>query len=1183
MFILASLFQNLINRYFQAEARRALLFQEVSNLEALAFWRVLVDSLPQEVAVVDRRGFVVAANAQWLRSAAPLCEGMERIGFGENLIDALRARAAGDAGDARQMLAGLEAALAGEKEEFRLDYALDEGRQGQWFVLEARRMPLDPPALLICRRDVTAERRDYASALQESERRERRRSAELQAIFDAAPIGLSLAQNASGDHIRGNPALERMMGVPSGGELSKAAAQSGPFRVYRGGVELSVSELPMQRAVRGEAVGGDIYDIRRGDGRVVTVMATAMPLYDELGAPSGAVGAFMDITQIRRAEAALRESEQRFRSLVEAYAQSVWETDAAGVAVGDSPSWRADTGQTLEEWLGAGWLTAVHPEDRARAERDWREVVSKRRNYDGEFRLRNAAGGWRWANVRATPIIDENGEVRKWTGMTIDIDARKQAEAALRASEERYRESEARLERALEAANAGVWELTPATGAFEASARAMALHGLPPDLPMDEAHALAAIYAEDRPLVEAALERTLATGEPFKVELRASQPDGSLRWLSTTAELRGEGDTRRLVGLVQDIDDRKRQEDALRENKFRLYLALDSGNIGIYEWRLGSGELICDDRMRLQWGMAPGEHPTYAAFLNGLHPNDRARVQAEVDRSLDPETGGRFQAEYRILTLDQQIEKWILATGTVFFEAGRAVRMVGTTQDVSQRKRAEIERQKFVSLAEQSVEFIGICDLSLAPIYVNPAGVRIAGLKSVEEAMGLSVRDFFFPEDHAFVFDEFFPRVLQEGNGSVEIRLRRFDTGEAVWMLYNVFFLCDADGAPNGLATVSLDITSRKRAEEALKAADRRKDEFLATLAHELRNPLSPICNASHVLLAASNLSERHQKLVGMIARQAGHLSRLVDDLMEVSRITRGKIELKMQRVDLADVLRHAIETIQLTIQRAGHELRVDLPATPMALEGDPVRLAQVFTNLLDNAAKYTEGGGVISLTAAPVGDQALVTVSDSGVGIPAEMLPHVFDLFTQVDRSLGRAQGGLGIGLSLVKNLLELHGGTVEARSDGLGRGSAFVVRLPLVRNGAQAPMSQTAQSSKSPAHRVLVIDDDHDVADSLVMFLETFGVDVRVSYGGESGLEILQAFKPELVFLDLGMPKMDGYETARRLRALPEGQAVKLVALTGWGQDQISERARDAGFDSQLTKPASFEDLQKMLESLS
>lgn len=801
-------------------------------------------------------------------------------------------------------------------------------------------------------------------------------------------------------------------------------------------------------------------------------------------------------------------------------------------------------------------------------------------SYHAENRYVRKDGQQFWGRVTTTVAGAVADPATRTVAVIEDVSEQKHIELQLR-------ESEARLQQALDAANAGVWELAPATGAFKVSPRAMKLYGFTHDKPINRECALAAIYIEDRPHVEAALEESLRTGKPFKVELRVRHSEGSLRWLSSFAEVRGEGERLRVIGLVQDIDERKRNEVALQESEFRLQLALDSGNIGIYEWRLETGELIWDDRLRAQWGLPPGADTNFDVFMRGVHPDDRVRVQAEIDLALDSKIGGRFRTEYRVIAQTDKTERWISVTGTAFFEGGRAIRMVGTAQDITERKRAEFERQKFVSLAEQSVEFIGICSLTFEPLYINPAGLRLVGLENAEQIVGFEVRDFFFPEDQDFVFNEFFPRVIREGQANVEIRFRRFDTGAPLWMLYNVFFLRDPFGAPIGLATVSRDITERKHAENALKAADQRKDEFLATLAHELRNPLAPIRNAVHVLRhddVSTITSPRDLALLSMIDRQIEHLVRLVDDLLEVSRITRGKIDLKKQRVDLADVLRHAVDTAQPTIGRGGHSLRLELPFRPLEVNADPVRLAQVFTNLLNNAAKYTENGGVISLLAKLVGDEAVVTVRDSGVGIPAEMLPRVFDLFTQVDRTLGRAQGGLGIGLALVKRLLGLHGGRVEALSEGLGRGSAFVVHLPMLsQDGANAaPMSTMVPTELRAPHRILVIDDDHDVADSLVMFLETFGAIVRVAYSGEAGLETLQDFRPELIFLDLGMPKMDGYETARRIRTLPEGRAVKLVALTGWGQDQILDRAREAGFDRQLTKPAAIEAVQELLGSL-
>ena len=325
---------------------------------------------------------------------------------------------------------------------------------------------------------------------------------------------------------------------------------------------------------------------------------------------------------------------------------------------------------------------------------------------------------------------------------------------------------------------------------------------------------------------------------------------------------------------------------------------------------------------------------------------------------------------------------------------------------------------------------------------------------------------------------------------------------------------------------------------------------------------------------------ERVQRLM---ERQIDHLVRLVDDLLEVSRISRGKIELLKERVDLASVIDHAVEMNGDLIEASGLELCVALPIEPLLLEADAVRLTQVFANLLNNAAKYTENGGSIWLKAERSGEEVIVSVRDNGMGISAEMLPRVFDLFTQSGRALDRAQGGLGIGLALSRSLVHLHGGQIEARSEGPGRGSEFTVRLPL----GEAPSSH-AESEVSTAlattlpRRILVVDDDRDVADSLVMLLQLMGADVRVVYSGEAALAAVVEFKPHLALVDIGMPSMDGYETARRIRKLPEGQNLVLLALSGWGRDDDRRRSTEAGFDHHFVKPIKIEALESLLTPL-
>jgi PAS domain S-box-containing protein len=365
----------------------------------------------------------------------------------------------------------------------------------------------------------------------------------------------------------------------------------------------------------------------------------------------------------------------------------------------------------------------------------------------------------------------------------------------------------------------------------------------------------------------------------------------------------------------------------------------------------------------------------------------------------------------------------------------------------------------------------------------------------------------------------------------------------------------------------------RLRLLNELKEADRRKDEFLATLAHELRNPLAPLRNAAELLRFETPAERELHWGRDVIERQVDSLTRLIDDLLDISRINRNKLELRTQRVGLAEVIAMAVESSRPLIDERRHALTVDLPSPPVYLDGDLVRLAQVFLNLLNNAAKYTEPGGRIWLIGEQQGSDVVVRVKDTGVGIPAEKLSSVFELFFQVDGSLERSQGGLGIGLSLVRRLVELHGGRVKAHSEGVGKGSELTVCLPALAEMPTAMPSREPDDNRRPrstsARRVLVVDDNRDSADSLAMLLGLSGNDVATAYDGLEALEVAERLRPDVVLLDIGMPKLNGYETCRRIRAEPWGQRMVLIALTGWGQEQDRRRTGDAGFDAHVVKP--------------
>jgi two-component system, sensor histidine kinase len=393
------------------------------------------------------------------------------------------------------------------------------------------------------------------------------------------------------------------------------------------------------------------------------------------------------------------------------------------------------------------------------------------------------------------------------------------------------------------------------------------------------------------------------------------------------------------------------------------------------------------------------------------------------------------------------------------------------------------------------------------------------------------------------------------------------------------------------ISTLRAAIEARRlqyRIRDALDAAERasrKKDEFLATLAHELRNPLAPIRNAVYVLRrlnsddVASN--EKAHALISMVERQVDHLVRLVDDLLEVSRITTGKIRLKKRQVDLAKVTEQAIEISEPLIKSVQHELVVSPGDEPLFVHGDPVRLAQVFANLINNAAKYTPPGGRIEIALRRQREKAVISVRDNGMGILPGMLPQVFELFSQSYRAMNRDQGGLGVGLALVRSLLEMHDGSVEAHSKGEGKGSEFIVRLPLIVAPCEGAEVKSASFEATTSLPVLVVDDDKDVADSLGLLLAALGAEAQVAYNGVEALSSILTFKPRLAFIDIGMPEMDGCEIARQIRSAPEGKDIVLVALSGWGGERDRQRTLEAGFNHHFVKPISLETLKRVFAS--
>ena len=480
-------------------------------------------------------------------------------------------------------------------------------------------------------------------------------------------------------------------------------------------------------------------------------------------------------------------------------------------------------------------------------------------------------------------------------------------------------------------------------------------------------------------------------------------------------------------------------------------------------------------------------------------------------------------------------------------------------------RRAQADR---ATLLESITDAFYALDREFRFTYLNQRALDHFG--ATREALLGKVLWDLFPITRGTIFQQEHERALRE-QSSVAF--------EAVSLLSSRWLEVRAYTTPQGLAVYFRDISDRKQAEEQLREADRRKSEFLAVLAHELRNPLAPLRNGLYTLQLRSDTDPTVSETVSMMDRQMTHLVRLVDDLLDMSRITSGKLELRRQKVLLTEVLGTAVEASRAFIEAHRHELVLDLRGGDLWVDGDPDRLAQVFSNLLFNSAKYTERGGRITLTLERENGETVVTVQDNGIGMQPSAFEEVFDMFSQVRSHEALAMDGLGIGLSLVRTLVQRHGGSVRAFSEGLGKGSRFTVRLPIVAGPVATADAVGLPRAHSPGQRVLVVDDNTDAATSLALLLEMEDCKVCTAADGEEALEQVQAFKPEIIFMDLAMPRLDGVAATRRIRALPECQRVRIVALTGWGQPTDRQRTRDAGMDHHLIKPVSLDALRSVL----
>jgi PAS domain S-box-containing protein len=510
-------------------------------------------------------------------------------------------------------------------------------------------------------------------------------------------------------------------------------------------------------------------------------------------------------------------------------------------------------------------------------------------------------------------------------------------------------------------------------------------------------------------------------------------------------------------------------------------------------------------------------------------------------------------------------------------EQGKVTGVILVFRDVTEKRRAELLSEHLAAIVESSDDIIASKDLDGVITSWNKGAEKILGY-TAEEVIGRHVSMLMPPE-----LIEDMPKILErirrgEKVDHYQTRRRRKD-GTIIHVSLTVSPIRDAEGQIVGASKIGRDITEEMQAQAERVEAERRKDEFLAMLAHELRNPLSAIRGAAQ-LFGRLQTEEELEWAKDVVLRQVQNLARLIEDLLDVSRISRGKIVLRKQPVDLAPVVASAVESVRPLIEERKHELNLSLMSGALRVDADPLRLEQVLVNLLNNAAKYTDAGGRISLSARQEGNDLVITVRDNGVGITPELLPRVFDLFTQGDRTMARSEGGLGIGLTLVQKIAEMHGGGVTATSDGPGKGSEFTLRLPALREDAPRKSAGVESLPRVAREgvRVLVVDDNVDGAAGLAKLLKLLGHDVRVAHDGHAAVEAARDFRPEVVLLDIGLPGMDGYEVAGRLRAEECCKDALIIAVSGYGQPDDIRRSKEAGFDQHLVKPVNFEELMTL-----
>jgi PAS domain S-box-containing protein len=841
-------------------------------------------------------------------------------------------------------------------------------------------------------------------------------------------------------------------------------------------------------------------------------------------------------------------------------------------------------GQTAEALRGMHWKAFVHPDDMASVIDSWGLMLEGASLQDADVRIRRVDGLYRWHTLHLQAIRDEDGQIVQVIGVAVDIHHCKRAW-------EMYEASERRLQAAFEGARLGAWEWNTATGTVRMTSQLAHLYDFPPGTEAATPDELwQRIPPDCQPRFQAELAKSLNDRRPFQIDYPIVATNGLRRWLRMRGETEFTDDSEltRVHGVTFDISAQRESDERLSMSERRYRALVEATTALVWSADANGNILMSESQWQRFTGRSPESHAG-SGWLEAVHPDDREEAQLQWTRSVRMQT--LHDVTFRMRRHDGVYRMVRAHAAPLYDENNRLQEWFGTTTDVTEQYEAKAaieERNLRLSVAMNAANMT-IVSLDLLTWSLSwEDGLGSANLCQNKTLSYEAALNYVNVEDRAGL-DTFLTHLSSGQETDFQFEFRLLLDGRERWMHGSALLHRAPQGNPLRIIVSLIDITDRKRMELMLRETDRRKDEFLAMLAHELRNPLAPLRTAIALMHKTALVDPKVQDLVGLMQRQVEHLTRIVDDLLEVSRITQGRIQLQQEPIFVGSAVYGAVEAVADMVESRQQRLEVSVPAGMTWVYGDATRLSQILVNILNNASKYTPEGGRIVAGVRADEDLVTITIEDSGTGISADLLPNVFELFSQGDRTLDRSNGGLGIGLSLVKKLVEMHDGKISVQSPGPGMGTTVTVCLPRLhqheRHPAHPPLATTptanASSNEPAGLRILIVDDNRDAADSLALLCESEAHTTQVAYTSHEAICLAQNFLPDVALLDIGLPDIDGYELATRLRH--KGVKVPvLVAITGYGQAEDRLRAQAAGFDYHFVKPVNLDDLLTLLSTL-